>query len=331
MASRLYAATTANSVLFVAAVGAAALCIALLGVAVVMSLGGSKRRLDEVKYYDQVHGEAVKTGDGHDSVQARIVDAVDAVASRHGFAGVIARKLDRAGIALRPAEWISVHLSAVVLLGFLVQVLGGNLAVSFVAVLLLASAPLVYLNNRGNKRTLTFDERLPDALNLLAGGLRTGWGLQQSLDLVVNESPPPISEEFRRSQIEARLGVPLERSLLNIQERIQSEPFAWVVTSIAIQRDVGGNLAEVLDGVADSVRDRQSLLRLVSSLTAEGRFSAVVLSILPFVVLAILLGVNAGYVVSALLTPIGWMIAGLALLLLLAGILWLRTVSRIEY
>jgi tight adherence protein B len=327
----IYASTTTNKFFFWATVVAISLAIGFAAFAVIAHFFGARTRIKDVTYYDQLRGETSRPGDERETVQSRVVAAVDAVASRHGFTGVISGKLERAGIPLRPAEWISVHLALVVLGGFVVEFIFGNIVLSVAAVLLASWAPLVYLDHKGDRRSRAFDEQLPDVLNLLAGGLRTGWGLQQSLDIVVNESAPPASEEFRRAQIEARLGVPLEQALLNIQERVQSEPFNWVVTAIAIQREAGGNLAEVLDNVSVSIRDRESLFRLVASVTAEGRYSGMILAILPFVVLGLLLGVNSDYVMSALITPLGWVFAGIALLMLVVGLVWLRVVSRIEY
>lgn len=326
-----YSLPAPNRLLLWAAVLAAAAAVGAAAFAVLMYFFGRRANLAHVRYYDQLRGETTHSGNERESVQSRLVDAVDAVASRHGLTGVIAAKLERAGIPLRPAEWISLHIVGVVVIGFLVEAIVGNIAIGLISVLVLTWAPLAYLDHRGARRAAAFDEQLPDVLNLLSGGLRTGWGLQQAMELVVNEGSPPASDEFRRAQIEARLGVPLDRALLNINARVQSEPFEWVVTAIAIQREVGGNLAEVLDNVSTSIRDRESLYRLVASLTAEGRYSALILEILPFVVVGMLFVVNRDYLMSAMMTPFGWVLAALVAVLLVFGIVWLRVVSRIEY
>jgi len=166
---------------------------------------------------------------------------------------------------------------------------------------------------------------------LLAGGLRTGWGLQQAIDLVVTEGDKPAADEFRRVQIEARLGVPIETSLQSMADRLDSDMFRWVVSAVAIQREVGGNLAEVLDNVAKSVRDRDALYRQVAALTAEGRMSAIILTALPFVVAGGMFFVSPDYIRTGLSSPLGLPVIGLAVVLLIIGVLWLRAVSRIEY
>ncbi len=145
----------------------------------------------------------------------------------------------------------------------------------------------MFLDRKIAHRRSAFELQLPDVLNLIAGSLRAGWGLQQSVDLVVEQMAPPVSTEFSRAQTEIRLGRPVEEALGTVAERTQSEDFAWTVTAIGIQRDVGGNLAEVLDIVAATIRDRMSLKRQIAALTAEGRLSAWVLLILPFVMIGL--------------------------------------------
>lgn len=272
-------------------------------------------------------------GAGHDRsmMPDRIVDAVEAAAGRHGFTHAIGLKLERAGMALRPAEWITFHALAVVVVGFVVQLVVNNMLVSAVAVGVLSALPLAYLDRKAAKRTKLFNEQLPDTLGILAGGMRTGWGLQQAISLVIEEGLDPTASEFRRVETETRLGVALEDSLHLMAERLGSEPFEWITTAIAIQREVGGNLAEVLDTVAASLREREALFRQVQALTAEGNISAVVLSILPFAVFGFMFMTNPDYILGALVTPAGWAIFALAGVMLAVGLVWLKATSRIEF
>ena len=130
-------------------------------------------------------------------------------------------------------------------------------------------------------------------LGLLAGSLRAGYGLLQGVELVVKEMTPPTSVEFGRVVTEARLGLPVETALEKMARRMGSEDFLWAVSAVSIQREVGGNLAEVLDIVATTIRERDALRRHISGLTSEGRLSAVILSVLPFAVLGAMLIVSA--------------------------------------
>lgn len=167
---------------------------------------------------------------------------------------------------------------------------------------------------------------MPDVLNLMVGALRAGWGLQQSIDLVVEQVAPPVSTEFARAQTEVRLGRPVEEALETVARRTRSEDFSWAVTAIGIQRDVGGNLAEVLDLVAATIRDRGALQRQISGLTAEGRLSAWILLVLPFVMIVLLMVVNPGYLTQLFTTGLGRGMLLTGGVLLLVGTLWLRSV-----
>lgn len=148
--------------------------------------------------------------------------------------------------------------------------------------------------------------------------------------MVVNETTPPASDEFRRVQTEARLGLPVEDALQAMADRVSSEDFAWAVSAISIQREVGGNLAEVLDVVAATIRDRSALRRHVSALTAEGRISAYILLALPFAEALFLYVVNPTYMRPMFTEPLGWVIMGSGLLLLLVGSIWLVRAMKVE-
>jgi len=324
---------TSNPLMLIGAVFLAFASVGLLTAAVLTMRGSRSKSLDQMRFYDQLQAGQVAPADGDPSngIASKLVDAVGVVAGKGGFLEVIHRELERAGLPLRPAEYIAAHVAFVAVVGFLGQLLFDRLWVSLGIVVFASIGPLAVLSSRGRKRTRDFETQLPDVLNLLAGGLRTGWGLQQAIDLVVTEGDKPAADEFRRVQIEARLGVPIETSLQSMADRLDSDMFRWVVSAVAIQREVGGNLAEVLDNVAKSVRDRDALYRQVAALTAEGRMSAIILTALPFVVAGGMFFVSPDYIRTGLSSPLGLPVIGLAVVLLIIGVLWLRAVSRIEY
>lgn len=309
-----------------------------IGLFVVLAVGlafgivrSRPRALESLAYYDQgvdVRGGTASQGS---AMADRVVAAVDLVAERRGYVGALSPLLERAGVAIRPSEYITLHTLLVVIAGFIAQLATGRLLIAAMVVALSTVAPLWYLGHKARARRERFEEQLPDVLGLMASGLRTGWGLQQAIDLVVTEGADPAREEFRRVQIEARLGVPLDRALKGVAQRIGSEQFDWVVTAISIQREVGGNLAEVLDNVARSIRDRASLVRQVAALSAEGRISAIILMALPFVVVGGLMIINPTYLLDALAHPLGLVMVGIVIVQLIAGFVWIRLVSRIEY
>lgn len=323
----------ANPMWRVAAILLAFSSVGLITLGALLILQRPASRLDQVTFYDQVDWESSGEG-GQDlaaSVSARVVGFVDTIATRGGLKGAISVRLVRAGIRLRAEEFIALHTLIVLIVGFLTQLLSGSLVLSAAAVALASFGPIMYLDSAGNRRMRKIEEQLPDALNLLASGLRTGWGLQQAIDMAVTEGGPPIAEEFRRVQIEARLGIPVERALGHMADRLGSKVFEWAVTAISIQREVGGNLAEVLDSVARTVRERDAVKRQIDALTAEARLSALILTVLPFLLVGGLMILAPAYLSVAMGSPLGGVIAVIALVLVVVGIVWLRSLARLEY
>lgn len=287
--------------------------------------------LEQVRYYDQVSAEVSEsTGSTGDRMRAQVVGAVDAVASRRGLTEVATVKLEAAGLPIRPAEYMAAHITLVVVAGALTQILTRSYLISLIVIVVGSVAPLMMLDSMGARRRGRFDEQLPDILGMIASSLRAGWGVSQAIDLVVTEAGDPAAGEFKRVQTEVRLGMPLERSLERMADRMDSADFRAAVTAIAIQREVGGNLAEVLDSVAATVRDRGALRRQVDALTAEGRLSAIILIALPIIEGLALAFINPGYLAPLYTTPIGMASAVMGVLLVLVGAFWLTRVTKIE-
>jgi len=292
-----------------------------------------KSALDHIRYYDQMHeaSETPAAGEEYSSrVTSSLMGAVEYVSGKRGISTFVYEQLDRAGCPLRPTEYIAAHLLSVVAAGALATWLSGGLAVGILVIVLTVLGPIMVVDARIRARERAFEQQLPDVLNLIAGALRAGWGLQQSIDLVVEQMAPPVSTEFARAQTEVRLGRPVEEALETVARRTRSEDFSWAVTAIGIQRDVGGNLAEVLDLVAATIRDRGALKRQIAGLTAEGRLSAWILLLLPFVLIGLLIVVNPAYIAALFATSAGIIMLVIGGVLLLTGALWLRSIVTIE-
>ncbi|MBA4371122.1 MAG: hypothetical protein C0418_06060, partial [Coriobacteriaceae bacterium] len=286
-------------------------------------------QLGQLKYYDQLQAtaDAASTTGG---MKSKLVDAVGAAAGRGGFTDLFRGMLERAGLPVRPAEYITMHILLVVAVGVAARVLLRNLPVAFLLIIIATVVPLWALEYLARRRIRRFEEQLPDVLNLVAGSLRAGWGMMQAIDLAAKEVGEPAGPELRRAETEARLGVPVETALQSMADRLSSEDFAWAVTAISIQREVGGNLAEVLDIVANTVRERGALRRQIEGLTAEGRFSAIILICLPFVEIILLLLINPGYISLLWTNAIGVVISVLAVVLLVVGSIWLNKATKVE-
>ncbi len=243
---------------------------------------------------------------------------------RLGFA------LERAGINLRPAEFAAIVGGAVV-----ATVLVGILLVGPIVALLAGAAVLgifcAMISMRAEKRRDRFEEQLGDTLQMLSGGLRAGHSLPQAMDALVQEAESPTREEFQRVLFETQLGHALPQAMRNLADRVGSEDFEWVAEAVEIQRDIGGDLAELLDNVTTTIRDRRRVHRTIKSLTAEGRLSAIILFALPIVMFCFMAFANRTYFNTLTHSLAGdLMLVGAGTLMVVGG-LWLRRIVRLLY
>jgi Flp pilus assembly protein TadB len=262
------------------------------------------------------------------SVTARVTQATDRWLDRDGRGSRLSMLMDTAGVALRPGELVVLVLS-----GGIVLALALFLAIGPFGLLLgppLASlGAWTILRVKQDRRRRTFGEQLPDALQLVVSSLRAGYGLPQALASVAERSDEPTRGEFQRVQFEARIGRDPSEALHAVADRMASTDFEWVVAAIDINREIGGELAQVLDHVAETIRERARLRRQIQTLTAEGRLSAYVLTALPFVMFGVLTAMNPGYF-EPLTYGVGLMLVVLAGVLLLAGWFWMRRMIKAQ-
>jgi tight adherence protein B len=268
---------------------------------------------------------------GTSAVARNAVEFAGRVIERRDVESTLMRRLDAAGVPVRPAEWVVIHTALAFGSGLLLLLLtGGSLTGLVFGLLLGALGPVGYLVVMESRRKAAFTTQLPETLQLMAGSLAAGYSMPQAIDTVVREGQQPIADELNRTLVETRLGVPLEDSLESVATRMQNQDFAWVVMAIKIQREVGGNLAEVLRTVAETLREREYLRRQVRALSAEGRFSALILAALPPLFALYLLFVRPDYLALLYSDPLGIAMVIVSLMLLGAGVLWMRKIVNIE-
>jgi tight adherence protein B len=256
--------------------------------------------------------------------------AIDKMLRRHDRETSYAARLEQAGLRMRPQDFVLLVIAGALVAGAAGLLVGGVL----VGVVLAALAPLgakVFLNLRTTRRLRAFADQLDDSLQLLASSLRAGHSLLQALNSVSQEAESPTSEEFARIINEIRVGRPVGQTLDEAAVRLRSDDFVWVTQAIAINREVGGNLAEVLDGVGHTIRERNQIRRQVKALSSEGRLSALVLMALPFGVALFLSVTNPAYLLKLTHSLIGYGMLGAAAVLMIVGGLWLRKVVSFRF
>ncbi len=260
----------------------------------------------------------------------RAVAATGQFAERQGLLSKVEGLLEKANLPLRPAEAIFFYAAGVAVAGLLLVALTQDPFISLIGLVLVALIPPAVLSFLGNRRRKQFESLLPDTLQLLASTLRAGYSLMQGVEAVSQEVSEPMGRELRRVVTEARLGRPLEESLDGIALRMESADFAWAVMAIRIQREVGGNLAELLVTVADTMTERERLRRDVNALTAEGRISAIVLGLLPIGLGFFIYTLNPGYMDPLFEETTGKLLLGGSILLAVFGFWWMKKTIEIE-
>lgn len=246
----------------------------------------------------------------------------------------VARNLARADIKLKPGEFIIIYAGVVVGLALFAWLIGGrNIVSALIGGVGGFILPNIYVNRQKSRRLIRFNDQLADMLNLMVNGLRAGYSTLQAMEAVSREMPPPISEEFRRVVQEVQLGISMERALANLLRRIPSDDLDFVVTAINVQREVGGNLAEILDVISYTIRERVRLKGEIRVLTTQVSYSGRLLALMPIAVMILLWFINRQYVME-FFTPqnrtCGLAALGVGLAMIGTGYFLMQKISNIE-
>lgn len=249
----------------------------------------------------------------------------------------IAKDLARADLKLKPGEYIAVLFIAAFGVGAVAWFIGGQSPI-FAALGALVGffLPRFYVRSLQTKRLIKFNEQLGDMLNLMVNGLRAGFATIQAMEAVSRELPSPISDEFRRVVQEMQLGVNMETALANLLRRIPSDDLDLIITAINVQREVGGNLAEILDTISFTIRERVRIKGEIRVLTSQVMYSGRFLSLLPIIVMAVLYLLNREYMMEFFnpknnaRLPCGYIALGVAGLLIVSGYFAMNKLAEIE-
>jgi len=292
------------------------------------------RRLSQLSQFRLVGHEARRSGSTALAAEGALAHAMHDLSSRignyHGMLGRVALKLEQAGMTVRPGEWIVLRCGATVVGGVLLALLAGLPGLPVGAALGWLAVGR-YRRWRQSRRSQAFAEQLPDALQLIVGSLRSGFSLGQAMDAVSQDLPAgPLTAVFGRAMAETRIGADLGDALERAAERIDNEDLAWVVMAVRIQRDTGGNLAEVLQTTVDTLRERERLRRQIWALSAEGRLSAYILIALPILMAGFMFVARRAYLSALWTTRVGLVMLIGAAALVVVGSLWMSRWVKVE-
>lgn len=264
------------------------------------------------------------------SSKSAVTGRIDRALRRRGVNRKLSLQLERADVHMTPSEFVMMTAGLVVAVAVISFIVLKNPAFGLLATAMAFYAPRVWLWRKRQKRIKAFNDQLADGIALLANSLRSGYSLPQALELLSRDARPPLAQEFARVNREVNLGLSPTDALGNVLNRVPSDDLDLFVTAINIQREVGGNLAEVLDAIADTIRDRIKLLGEVRVLTAQQSYAGYVVTGLPIVLAAVMFLISRAYMETLFTTLLGWCMLAVASMGIIAGFFAMRKIVNIR-
>ena len=310
------------------------LCAFLLFLLLVLILGAvTKKKKAVSERMHQYVGDFVEEDDDTPSARSRLRIAFRKQMRKMGSQKT-ASKLDlmmhRAGLPLLGYEMVAISIGGGLLAGFVAMILLGSLTSAILVGVLAFAAAWAWVKIRIAKRLQSFLYQLADCLTLISNSLRAGFSFLQTVELISKEMKPPVSTEFARVLRETNLGKPLDQALTEMDQRVGSPDFSLIVTAVLIQQQVGGNLADIIDVIRDTILERIRIRREIHTLTAQGRASGVVLALLPVAMGLFMYITSPEYMRPLLTTRLGQMIIAGAVFLEFVGFLIIRKIVDIK-
>lgn len=315
-------------------IAGAALAVIMLVIGLIISLT-SDRSMVEERLGRYVEQEQVLT-DGQGQNSSMVTDWLNERVTRSSFGDGLSRDLARADLKLKAGEYVALTAGLIFGLGVIGFFVGGGIFGALIGGTLGVFLPRFYVKSQQSRRLVRFNDQLGDMLNLMVNGLRAGYSTMQAMEAVSKELPVPICDEFRRVVQEMQLGVSMQTALDNLLRRIPSEDLDLVVTAINVQREVGGNLAEILDTISYTIRERVRIKGEIRVLTTQVMYSGRFLSMMPLFVMGILYILNRPYMMEFFnpdnnaKLPCGYIALACAAILIISGYVAMNKIGDIE-
>ncbi len=236
-----------------------------------------------------------------------------------------------AGIDIEPEEFFMLWIVATFVPAALVNLVTQSLLATLLAVVVFALVPPWYIRSLKKKNSEAFEEQLSSCLMLISNGLRSGFSFEQAFESSAEDSKDPLKKEFGRASREMKMGIGLERALNGVSERTDSKNMKLVTSAVLVQRQVGGNLADILDNVSDTIRERITIKKNIKTLTAQGRISGIIIGALPVFMLLVIGIVNPSYVSVFTTTSVGRLMLAACAVFELVGALVIRKIIDVKF
>jgi tight adherence protein B len=258
------------------------------------------------------------------------IPVLDSILRRSSRVGELQTMLAQGGVNLRAGNFLGLCALAGVVVGFAAYALSGRAEVGWVAVLIGAVLPYAFASIQRNRRFEKFEELFPEAIDTLARAVRAGHAFTTALELITSEISEPIAGEFRQLYEEQKFGMPVRDALMNLTERVPLVDVKFFVTAVMLQRETGGNLAEILDNLSYVIRERFKIQRQVRVYTAQGRLTMAMLMGMPPIIVAVMLILNPGFIHPLFADPIGHVLLVGGITLQTVGYFVIRKIIRIQ-
>ncbi len=280
---------------------------------------------------EELYLEKTPGRDGDEGGMRAVFRSISRMLTPSGWRRKAEQELTRAGIPLHAEEYVALHIMLIAFFTLAAFSLNGSILLTAAAAFTAALLPPLFVKSAQGKRVTQFNNQLGDGLTIMANSLRAGFSFMQAADTLSKEMPPPLSIEFSRLLREINLGATTEDALQNILERVASRDLDLLVTAVKIQRQVGGNLAEILDNIGETIRERIRLKNEVKTLTAQGRISGLIIGLLPVMIIVVVSMINPEYMLTLLVHPVGPFLLLWAVCSELIGLMLIRKIVTIDY
>ncbi len=298
---------------------------------------GSCRRMEKpsiarlMEYFETgtTPRKTMKTKSDVHRALGRIGDRLSGVIFLKGYRIYLERELERADLPIKAEELLVIH-TALFLLGCLYYPISCDTILSASFATLLSILPLLIISSKKKKRIKAFNQQLGDGIMVISNSLRAGYSFMQAVEMVAREMPDPISTEFHKMLREMNLGMSTESAMNNLVKRLPSQDLEMMVMAVMIQRQVGGNLAEILDNISLTIRERIKIKGEIRTLTAQGKMSGLVISFLPMFLALALFVLNPSYINKLFITPVGLVMLVVGVIMQIIGFFLIRMIVNVE-
>jgi tight adherence protein B len=301
---------------------------------IVILLGSTKSRPDASLNTRLATYGADDQGEGSIFAKFRFLrkaaSSAESAAQKRGMTTMIEGALETADLPFKPGEAIIGTIGIALMTGVVLAALMQSTIWGVIGLTTVLAAAIIFVNQVAARQRRRFETQLPDTLNLISTSLRAGYSLLQAVEAVGEEAPDPTRREFGRAIAEIRLGKSMDDALADIATRMGSQDFDWTVMAIGIQKEVGGNLAEVLQTTAETMVHRNRLRREMKALTAEGRISAIVLAVMPFGLFGFIYLTNPDYLQPLLESTVGMAVMAAGAVFIGIGIFWMQKIVKVD-